>query len=111
LEDLRRGAAAGRRAFMAMPYGNEVLERVFTECFRPAVAAAGFELVRLDERPPAGSIDDRLRVEIRRARFLVADFTNGNHGAYWESGFAEGLGKPVIYTCEAAYFKNPGTHF
>jgi len=38
-------------------------------------------------------------VEIRRARFLIADLTGGNNGAYWEAGFAEGLGKKVIYTC------------
>jgi len=24
-----------------------------------------------------------------------------NAGAYWEAGFAEGLGKPVIYVCRA----------
>lgn len=26
-----------------------------------------------------------------------------NEGAYWEAGFAEGLGKPVIYTCENGF--------
>ena len=96
---------------MAMPFGNAVLDRIFSECLKPAAKAAGFELVRLDEKPSAGSIDDRLRVEIRKARLLVADLTHGNHGAYWESGFAEGLGKPVIYTCEEGYFRDPGTHF
>jgi nucleoside 2-deoxyribosyltransferase len=30
---------------------------------------------------------------------MVADLTHGNRGAYWEAGFAEGLGVPVIYTC------------
>ena len=71
----------------------------------PAVASAGFDLVRLDEDPQAGSIDERLRVEIRKSRFLVADLTHGNPGAYWEAGFAEGLGKPVIYTCEKDDFR------
>ncbi|MEE8585458.1 MAG: hypothetical protein V3T83_11455, partial [Acidobacteriota bacterium] len=35
----------------------------------------------------------------------------GNHGAYWEAGYAEGLGKGVIYTCERAFFEKHGTHF
>lgn len=109
--ELRRGLATGRKAFMAMPFGNDRLDRVFNECMKPGAEAAGFDLVRLDEQPRAGSIDDRLRVEIRGSRFLVAELTHGNHGAYWEAGFAEGLGKPVIYTCEEQYFHEPGTHF
>jgi len=30
---------------------------------------------------------------------------------YWEAGIAEGLGKPVIYTCEKEAWKEKGTHF
>jgi len=103
-EALRRGRSESRRAFMAMPYGDPELDRVVATCFQPAVAEAGFRLVRLDEVSRAGLIDDHLRVEIRRSRFLITDLTNGNQGAYWEAGFAEGLGKPVIYTCKASVF-------
>lgn len=110
-EELRREAATSRRAFMAMPFGSERLNSAYRGCFRPACAQAGFDLMRLDERAPAGSIDDRLRVEIRRCRFLIADLTDANAGAYWEAGFAEGLGRPVIYTCEASHFSEHGTHF
>jgi nucleoside 2-deoxyribosyltransferase len=31
--------------------------------------------------------------------FLIADLSDNNEGAYWEAGFAEGLGKPVFYIC------------
>ncbi len=112
LEEIHRAAPRQtRRAFIAMLYGNALMDKMFSECFRPGVARAGFELVRLDEKPRAGSIDDRLRLEIRRSRFLIADLTFGNQGAYWEAGFAEGLGKPVIYTCERGQFDTEGTHF
>jgi hypothetical protein len=110
-EEWKRGALDSRKAFMAMPFGDAMLDRVFMDCFKPAVEQAGFRLMRLDEAPPAGLIDDRLRVEIRTARFLVAEMTNDNVGAYWEAGFAEGLGKPVIYTCERRFFKEKGSHF
>jgi nucleoside 2-deoxyribosyltransferase len=50
-------------------------------------------------------------VEIRTSRFLIADLTHENRGAYWEAGFAEGLGKPVIYTCEKSKFGVQKTHF
>jgi nucleoside 2-deoxyribosyltransferase len=44
---------------------------------------------------------------------VVADLSNQNNGAYWEAGFAEGLGKPVIYICRAAdeYGEEIATHF
>jgi nucleoside 2-deoxyribosyltransferase len=31
--------------------------------------------------------------------------TNSNNRAYFEAGFAEGLGKPVIYICEEETYK------
>jgi hypothetical protein len=108
-EQLKRGAIINRKAFMAMQYGDIDLDDVFEKCFRAAVKATGYELFRLDEKPQAGIIDDRLRVEIRTSRFLISDLTHGNRGAYWEAGYAEGLGKPVIYTCEKGVFNN--THF
>jgi hypothetical protein len=113
LGQLQRGQAIGRIAFMAMPFGHENLDKLYLEQFKPAVAATGFTLKRLDEEQPAGLIDDRLRVEIRQSRFLIADLTHGNPGAYWEAGYAEGLDKPVIYTCRQDKFddKGSGPHF
>jgi hypothetical protein len=113
-EQLRRGASDSRKAFMAMEYGNTELDKIVEDVFKLAVKQTGFDLFKLVDRPqPAGLIDDRLRVEIRTSRFLVADLTHGNRGAYWEAGYAEGLGKPVIYTCEKKVFEDPNTkpHF
>jgi hypothetical protein len=108
-EVLQRGASDSRRAFTAMQYGDELLNKMVEHCFRPAVAQSGFSLVLLNDpdQQRAGLIDDRLRVEIRASRFLIVDLTHGNQGAYWEAGFAEGLGKPVIYTCEQSIFDDP----
>lgn len=100
-----------RRCFMAMRFSDTELDRAYVECFRPAVKKAGFDLRRIDENAPAGLIDNRLRVEILRARFMIADLTDANPGAYWEAGYAEGLGKPVIYTCRRDHFESRRTHF
>ncbi len=95
---------------MAMPYGQPQLDKLVNDHFRVAVAQTGFDLLRLDDQQPAGLIDDRLRVEIQTSRFLIADLTHGNRGAYWEAGYAEGLGKPVIYTCQRLKFAET-SHF
>ena len=110
-EELIRGAKESRKAFMAMKFGDETLDMMLENYFKPAVEQTGFQLIRLDDTPRAGLIDDRLRVEIRTSRFLIADLTHENAGAYWEAGFAEGLGRPVIYTCEKAKFEMDKTHF
>ena len=109
-EERRRSLPASRIAFMAMGYGNEHVDRAFAE-FIGAVGQTGFELRRLDQKPKAGLIDLRMRVEIRSAKFLVADLTDENRGAYWGAGFAEGLGKNVDCTCEASKFDAAKTHF
>ncbi len=44
---------------------------------------------------------DRILARIRESRFVIADLTHNRGGVYYEAGFAEGLGIPVIYTCDA----------
>jgi len=109
--DIEKGRVQSRKAFMAMAFENETLAKLVDDYFKPAVDETGFKLRRVDEEHRAGSIDDKIRVEIRLSRFLIADLTDGNNGAYWEAGFAEGLEKPVIYTCSKAYFDEHKTHF
>jgi hypothetical protein len=109
-EELKRTEIESRIAFMAMPFGDAKLDKVFAD-FRNAVSETGFELRRIIDTPPAGLIDDRLRVEIRKSRFVICELTNANAGAYWEAGYAEGLGRPVIYSCEKTFFQQKGTHF
>lgn len=110
-ETLAKGSAQYRKAFMAMKFGDPVLENLLNTVFKPAAKEAGFDLFKLDDVPRAGLIDDRLRVEIQSSDFLLADLTHDNLGAYWEAGYAEGLGKPVIYTCEREKFAVAKTHF
>jgi hypothetical protein len=110
-DELRRGTVDSHTAFMAMQYNETQLDDIVENVFRGAVRQTGFDLTVLRDKPKAGLIDDRLRVEIRAARFLIADLTHENAGAYWEAGYAEGLGRPVIYTCEKKKFEGSKTHF
>ncbi|MCR4303474.1 MAG: nucleoside 2-deoxyribosyltransferase [Gallionella sp.] len=110
-EKLRQGGMTYRKAFMAMKFGEPDLDQLLETIFKPSAKQAGFELFRLDDQPRAGLIDDRLRVEIQASDFVIADLSHDNFGAYWEAGYAEGLGKPVIYTCEKNKFEAQKTHF
>jgi len=110
-DELQRSNKDSKLAFMAMKFGNPILDRVFIDIIKKAVYDTGFEIRKLNEEHRAGSIDDKLRVEIRRSRFLISDLTDDNNGAYWEAGFAEGLGMPVIYICEESHFDKRKIHF
>ncbi len=59
----------------------------------------------------AGVIDNIMRDQIRNSAFVIVDLTHDNSGAYWEAGYAEGLGKPVVYICERTKFQEASTHF
>ncbi len=90
------------QAFVAMWFDEE-MTIAYEEGIKKAVESAGYTPMRIDKKPDVNKIDDEIIAEIRRSRFLIADFTHGDDGArggvYFEAGFAFGLGLPVIYTC------------
>ena len=90
------------QAFVAMWFDDSMTD-VFNKGIEPAIKDAGYHPLRIDGKEHIGKIDDEIIAEIRRSRFIVADFTQGESGArggvHYESGFAHGLGLPVIFTC------------
>ena len=58
--------------------------------------------LRVDEDEYQGGVVDRIKAQIRRSKFMIADYTGNRGGVYLEAGFAEGLGLTVINTCEQA---------
>ena len=90
------------QAFVAMWF-NEDLIQAYDEGFALGIREAGFSPLRIDQKEHINRIEDEIIAEIRRSRFLVADFTQGETGArggvYYEAGFAHGLGIPVVFTC------------
>lgn len=105
--DLMRQGAGSRHAFMAMDFKEADIRAFLALHLQPAVAQTGFEL-RTTDHPgkTADLIDNRMRVELRTSRFVVCDLSHGNRGAYWEAGFAEGIGRPVFYICNRDAFNS-----
>ena len=92
------------QAFVAMWFDASMAE-IYEKGIARAIKDAGYEPIRIDRKDHNNKIDDEIIAEIRRSRFLVADFTQGESGArggvYYEAGFAHGLNIPVIFTCKA----------
>ena len=101
------------QGFVAMWFNDEV-KGIFENGIEPAIKEAGYKAMRIDQKPDVvNKLDDEIIAEIRRSRFLVADFTHGKDGArgsvYFEAGFALGLGIPIFYTCREDMVE--GLHF
>ncbi|MDE2993446.1 MAG: hypothetical protein OXU67_06145 [Chloroflexota bacterium] len=90
------------QAFVAM-WINPETDEAYEQGMKKGIEAAGYKPMRIDKKPDVNKIDDEIFAQIRRSRFLVADFTQGEDGArggvYYEAGFARGLGLEVIYLC------------
>jgi hypothetical protein len=110
-EKERRGQVSAGYGFIALKFGDAVLDPFVNDVVKPAISTLGFELVDMRDAAEAGIIDNVMRARIRDASFVLVDLTHANEGAYWEAGFAEGLGKPVLYLCKKDVFAEKGTHF
>ena len=112
-----------KQAFVAMWFNDEVNE-AYDKGIKPAIVDAGYNPMRIDNKETNNKIDDEIIAEIKKSKFLIADFTSGfikdasvsdedaiqgakqnkllsRGGVYYEAGFAQGLGIPVIWTCHA----------
>jgi nucleoside 2-deoxyribosyltransferase len=91
--------AGGNRAdiFVAMSF-SESLISAWEIGIKPGVRGAGYNPKRVDSDAHNDKIDDRIIAGIRASYATVVDVTSQNAGAYFEAGFALGLGRPVVWT-------------
>ena len=92
---------------------DESMNHAWEAAIKPGIEDAGYEAVRVDQQEHVNKVDDQIIAEIKRSRFIVADFTQGSDGArggvYYEAGYAHGIGIPVIFTCKSDSLTN--VHF
>ena len=100
------------QGFVAMAFRLPTSDDLFKFGIFPGINNAGYKPLRIDKKEHINRVDDEIMAEIRVSRFVVADLTGKNAGAYFEAGFAMGLGKPVIWTCSQKDLDDPnGIHF
>ncbi len=98
LEELRKVNRDSEIGFCAMWFDPSV-ERLWTDVIERAIRDAGYRPVRIDKVEHNEDINDEMIAAIRRARFVVADFTQQRPNVYFEAGFARGMGLNVIWMC------------
>ncbi|MEK6759926.1 MAG: hypothetical protein AABY51_09150 [Deltaproteobacteria bacterium] len=98
LEHLKQVNVNSQQGFVAMWFDDD-MKKVYNDVIAPAICDAGYKPHRVDLREHNNKIDDEIIAEIRRSRFVLADFTGHRSGVYYEAGFAKGLGLEVFWTC------------
>ena len=107
IDGIKLGGAPTNHVFVAMWFSEEMI-LAYDNGIAPAIVKAGYQPRRIDRVEHVNKIDDEIIAEIRRSKFVIADFTCGlasdekktavpRGGVYYEAGFAQGLGTPVIW--------------
>lgn len=104
--DLQKYQANNKNVFVAMKFGKE------TQALREKLKEGleGYNVRIMDEIEHNHQIVPEMLYEIRNSKFVIAELSNHNNGAYYEAGYALGLGKEVIHICQKSELSN-GLHF
>ena len=78
LEEIELGAADTLQAFVAMWFDDSMKEAWWLG-LEPGIRDAGYRPFRIDGLQHNGKIDDAIVAEIKKSRFLIADFTCPEH--------------------------------
>jgi hypothetical protein len=88
--------------FVAMWF-DATMNDAWENGFKKGINEAGYRAHRVDQQPHVERIDMKLLADIRRSRIIVADATGVRPNVYYEAGYAEALGRPVIWTVREDY--------
>lgn len=107
--NLQENSERSNNCFIAMSFSDTTIQ--IRETIKKTVRELGYDPLLVDELlyDSEMTINDAIISNIKKSKFLIADFTDQKHGVYFEVGFALGLKRPVIYTCLKKDFEL--THF
>ena len=98
IDEIQKNTANGKNVLVAMKFGDDT--KPLREAIRKGIQEAEYSAIFIDEVQHNDFITPELLKYIRDSKFVVVDLTHKNNGAYFEEGYAMGLGKPVIQLCK-----------
>ena len=110
VENLQKTEVGNKRAFVAMWF-DESMKDYYKDGIKKAIEEAGYVPVRIDLQDFNEKICDEIIAEIKRTKFMIADFSGMRSGVFFEAGFAKGLGREVIFTVREDDINGLKEHF
>lgn len=102
IDELQKHQINSRQAFIAMSFAKD--EEPVQKAIENALLATGYEPQIMNKHEHNKQIVPEMLHEIRQSKFVIAEFTSCNNGAYYEAGYAAGLGKEVIHVSTKTSF-------
>lgn len=97
LDSLKYKNVDSQIAFIAMWFDDSMDD--LKASIKKSIFNSGYKPEIVNEVEHINKIDDEIVALIRQSKFIVADYTGQRGGVYFESGFALGLGLPIVWTC------------
>ncbi len=110
---------AAFRVFVIMPiqgekFGTQDKQRIYREyeerfkAIEQVMTKYSCVAIRIDKEHPLDDLVLRIKAEIDKGQFIIADLTDERPSCYYEAGYAEGKKKPIIYIASKESVIAPG---
>ena len=106
------------RVFIVMPiqgekFGTQDEQRIWKEfdqrfeVIESLLGRLGAVAIRIDKEHTLDELVRRIKEEIERSTFVIADLTDERPSCYFEAGYAEALRKPIVFIASKESIANP----
>lgn len=112
--------ATVHRVFIVMPiqgeqFGTQDEQRIWREfdsrfeAIEKLLGKYDAVAIRIDKEHTLDELVKRIKEEIEKSTFIIADLTDERPSCYFEAGYAEALRKPIIFVASKESVVNPKT--
>ncbi|MCW5983453.1 MAG: hypothetical protein KIT09_35500 [Bryobacteraceae bacterium] len=84
------------QAFVVMQFNTSEYEELYQDVIRPVCESMGLKPFRASDTYSPGLVVADIARQIAESRVIIAEITPVNANVYYEVGYADALGKPVI---------------
>jgi len=93
------------RCFVASALGHSDVDAIYDQVIVRVMNKENIAVSRVDRVEHNDDIDEKILELMNDADFCLADLTYARPSVYFEAGYVQGLGKPVIYMARSDHFR------
>lgn len=86
------------QVFVIMKFNDKMLDSAYEGVIKPIIQENGCRAIRVDEIQDSGQITDQILDNIASSKFILSELSGERPNCYYETGFAQALGKELILT-------------
>lgn len=87
-----------KQIFVIMKFNDKEMDSMYEKVIKPSGEEFGYRVIRVDEIQNSGVINQQILELIVKSEVILADLTGERPNCYYEAGFAQALGKEIIFS-------------